>query len=95
MYIYQVHACYPGRSEESARSSGTGVMDIYEPPYRYWEQKPGPLQEQQVLLTTESSLQTLVNWGGGVGKVFALSWRVTSHCEPSDMGARNQTQVLW
>lgn len=56
MYIYQVHACYPGRSEESARSSGTGVMDIYEPPYRYWEQKPGPLQEQQVLLTTESSL---------------------------------------
>ena len=74
---------------------GPRVRNIYTSPYRYWEQKPGPLQEQQVLLTTESSLQTLVNWGGGVGKVFALSWRVTSHCEPSDMGAGNQTQVLW
>lgn len=34
-------------------SPGIGVTDVCKPPCRCWEPNPGPLQELQVLLTTE------------------------------------------
>ncbi|KAL6081574.1 hypothetical protein STEG23_005233 [Scotinomys teguina] len=34
----------------------TGVTDGYEPPSECWDSNPGPLEEQSVLFTTESSL---------------------------------------
>ena len=37
--------------------SRTGVPDGCEPPCGFWELNPDPLQEQQMLLTTEPSLQ--------------------------------------
>lgn len=38
------------------RSSRTGVADGCKPPYECWELKPGPLQEQYMLITMEPSL---------------------------------------
>lgn len=57
IYVSQTPEC-PQESEEGVRSLGTGVTDDCEPPHWCWELNPGPLQEQQVLLTAESSLQT-------------------------------------
>ena len=45
------------RPEEGIRSSGTDITDSYEMPCGCWEPNPGPLQEQQVLLSPEQSLQ--------------------------------------
>ncbi|EDL21757.1 mCG1039131, isoform CRA_a [Mus musculus] len=47
------------KSEEVVRSFGTRVMDGCELPREYLESKPGPLQEQNVLLTSETSLQSI------------------------------------
>lgn len=44
------------RSEEGVRSLGTRVIDGWEPPCECWKSNPGPLQEQGMLLPTESSL---------------------------------------
>lgn len=41
--------------EEEVKSLGTGVIGVCKPPCVCWEPKPDPLQEQQVLLITESS----------------------------------------
>jgi hypothetical protein len=49
-------------------------MDSYEPPSGCWELNPGPLQEQQVILTFEPSLQPRRS----ILKVFldeARSWK--------------------
>lgn len=45
--------------EESIVSPGTGVVDGCELPRGGRESNPAPLQEQQVFLTTESTLQPL------------------------------------
>jgi hypothetical protein len=37
---------------------GTGVTDGWELPYGCWELNPGPLEEQQVFLIAEPSLQS-------------------------------------
>lgn len=42
-------------------ASGTVVTDNRELPSGYWEPKPGPLQEQYVLLTAEPSPQPLMS----------------------------------
>lgn len=42
---------------EDVRSPGTGVTGGCEPPCEGWEQSSGPLQEHQVLPTTEPPLQ--------------------------------------
>ena len=43
---------------EAIRSLGTGVTDSCEQPCGCWELNLGPLEEQEMLLTTEPSLQT-------------------------------------
>lgn len=48
--IYTI--CMPGVMDPL-----TGVTDSCERPYGSWESKSDPLEEQQVLLTAESSLQ--------------------------------------
>lgn len=46
--------CIPGSQKRgSDHCPGTGVMDGFQPPCRYCDWYPGPMQEQ-VLLTTES-----------------------------------------
>lgn len=45
--------------ERALGAPGTGVIESCEQLCRYWELNLGPLQEQLVLLTTESSSQTL------------------------------------
>lgn len=45
------------RPEEGIKSLGTRVTNFYELPCGYWEPNLGPLNEQQVLLTAEMSLQ--------------------------------------
>jgi hypothetical protein len=45
------------RPEEDISSPGTGVTDVYNPPSGLLGVEPGPLKEQQVLLTTGPSLQ--------------------------------------
>lgn len=44
--------------EEGIGSSGTGVGDNCDLPYGCWESKLGPVEEQQLLLTAEPSLQS-------------------------------------
>jgi hypothetical protein len=43
--------------EGSVGSHETTITGSCEPPHECWESNSGPLEEQQVLLNTESSLQ--------------------------------------
>lgn len=45
------------RSEKDMGSSETGVTEDPEMLCRYWESKPGPQKEQQVLLCAEPAFQ--------------------------------------
>jgi hypothetical protein len=56
MYMNHTHSWCLWKSEEGSVAYGS-VTDDCEPPYRCWELNPGPLQEQQVLLAAEPSLQ--------------------------------------
>jgi hypothetical protein len=38
----------------------TGITDDCKPPYELWKMNPGPLEEQQVVLTAETSFQLLL-----------------------------------
>lgn len=57
MSVYHMHAWYLRMSEERVGSLGTGIMGSCEPPYKCWKLYLVPLQVQQVLLTSEPSLQ--------------------------------------
>ena len=46
---------YPQRPEEGIRSDEAGIIGGWEPWCGHWELNLGPLEEQQVLLTTEPS----------------------------------------
>lgn len=46
----------PQQSEEGGVSPETVVTDAFELPCKDWESNQGPLEEQLVLLTTDSSL---------------------------------------
>lgn len=52
---YVLGICW--RSEEDIRSFGNEIKDDYELQCGYLESNPGPLQEQQLFLITEPSLQ--------------------------------------
>lgn len=52
MSVLRVDAWCPWRPEEGVGSTGTGTTDGYGTPRRYREPNPGPLQGQQVFLTT-------------------------------------------
>lgn len=57
MYVHYMHAwCLQG-PEKVMRSFGTRVVVHFELVYRSWESNLGLLQELQVLITTQSSLQ--------------------------------------
>ena len=59
MHVCAPYVCCACRGQkESAGSLGTGVTDGCEPPCACWELTLGSLEEQPVLLTTESSLQS-------------------------------------
>lgn len=49
----------PMRSEKSCRTPWTTVTDICKPACGWWDPYSGAMQEQQLLLTTEPSLQPL------------------------------------
>ena len=53
IYVHYLCPWYPGRTEEAIGSPGVVVTDGCEPPCGCWELNPGPLLEQQVLITTE------------------------------------------
>lgn len=57
MYIIipQIYSTYEG--QKRVGSSGTRVTEGCEPPCACCECNPGPLEEQQVLLTIDPSLQ--------------------------------------
>lgn len=52
--MHHMHTCCSQRLED-IKAPGIGVIDVREPPRGCWELK-NPLQEQQVLLSTEPSL---------------------------------------
>lgn len=59
-YVYRVycmHAWCPQKPEEDTQFPWTGVRDVCEPTFEYWEPNPNALQIQQVLLTTKPCLQ--------------------------------------
>lgn len=47
----------PTDTRKGIRSPGTGVMDVCKPSLGCWEWNLDPLQEQQMIVTTEPSLQ--------------------------------------
>lgn len=47
--VYHMSVCCLNLTEEVIRAIGAVVADSCEPPYRYWEPKPGLLQGQPVL----------------------------------------------
>lgn len=55
-YVYHIHAWHPQRSEETVRSTGTGVTGYCEIPFGCWDPNVAPLQEQLVFLTAEPPL---------------------------------------
>lgn len=52
-----MHPWFPQRSEEGIASPGIGVINSCELIYGFWNSNSSPLQEQEVVLTTEQSLQ--------------------------------------
>ena len=58
MFVHDMHAWCPQKPEEGA---GARVTDSCESPHGCWKWNLGSLEEQQVLLTDESSVQ-LLNW---------------------------------
>ena len=55
-----IHVCAPHAClvlVEGVESPRPGVMDDFELPCAHWKQNLDPLAEQQVFLTTETSLQ--------------------------------------
>lgn len=74
MHVYHVHAwCLP-RSEEGIKNSETGITSCFEPPYAYWNQNSGALQEKHVLLNTKLSIQIAKStFQNGVGNL--LKWQ--------------------
>lgn len=61
----------PTKAKRGIRSSGIGVTGGWKPACRCWELNPGPLKEQPMLTTTETSFQLqelLKNWGKTVVK---------------------------
>jgi hypothetical protein len=59
MSVHHMYAWCLQRSEEGIMAPRTGVTDNFELPWRYWELDLGPLKEQQALLPTEPSLQSI------------------------------------
>lgn len=49
----------PTEDRKSVGSPGTGATAGCEPPYEFWEQNPGPLQEHQMPLTAQPCLQPI------------------------------------
>lgn len=58
MYMDNVSACCHQKPEELVVSPGTGVTEGCEPLWRCWEPNLGPLLNQKVCLTAESSSST-------------------------------------
>lgn len=58
VYLY-LHAWCTWKPEEGARSPKTGVTDECQSPSGCWKSNPGVLEEQQVLLIVEPSLQPI------------------------------------
>lgn len=54
LIVQHVGTCYLWRPEEGVTSSGSGLRGGCEPRNKCWEPKPGPLQEQLVLLIAET-----------------------------------------
>jgi hypothetical protein len=59
IYVYNISAWYPWKSEEGIRFFGTGVTDGCELPFGCLELNLDPLQEQHELLTTEQFLKPM------------------------------------
>ena len=59
MSVYHMHAWCLRRPAEDIGSLGLELQMLVSA-IRCWELNPGPLEEQQVLLTNEPSLQSLV-----------------------------------
>lgn len=67
MCVHNMCSWCPRLTEERVRSLGTAVTDRYDMPNECRQPSLGPMQEQQVLLTTASSLHspkvvTLINF---------------------------------
>lgn len=59
--VYEnMHAWYSWRLKKDSWPPRIKITNSYEPQCECWEPKFGPLQEQWILLTSESSLQTLI-----------------------------------
>lgn len=84
MQVYHLRTWCPRRPEEDIRFSKTGDTDGCEPQYECWDPNLDPLQQQQVLITTESTLQTEEDIG-------SLEAGVTGSCVPPNVSAGKRT----
>lgn len=64
-----------------------GIVDICEPQHGFCELKPGPLQEQQVPLSTEPSLLALVRNFYNILFLVVTFFLISFYTHPSEMCA--------
>lgn len=72
MYVHPMHVWYSQRFEEGIESPETGVTDVFN-----WEPNPGPLEEQQLLVTAEPALQPLTLIATRISVPMFVSCRVS------------------
>ena len=60
LHVFVPHACLvPAETRKGCWIFKTGVIDSCQIPYGCWESNSGPLEEYQVLLTTDPPLQSV------------------------------------
>lgn len=63
MYVREPHACLvPLEVGRGTGSPGVAVTGDRGPPHDFWETDVGPLREQQVLMSSEPSLQPRLSY---------------------------------
>ena len=70
--IFSLHVCLC----EGVRSPRTGIIDSCDKPCGYWDLYLGPLKEQTMLLTDETSLQPLGQISNSRSSMSATWWNL-------------------
>lgn len=63
IYVYNIYVyvcmCHMYTDSRKVKKTASDPLDLLLPSGRYWELNLGPLEQQEVLVTTEQSLQLI------------------------------------
>lgn len=89
-----MHMQYPQRPEDGTGSFGAGIIYSCKQPYGCWEPNLGPLQEQEVLLTTELQLLNDPKLLKRVNGAMAICQCAAAECKVSERHRRVDSAVF-